>query len=85
MSILARIQAQGGDIVRDEWRFTLKPGRLTPEALAWLRVRLRWFIACCEVWPPYANWQERAAILEFDGGMSRADAERAAYADFIPC
>ena len=47
MSILARIKAQGGDIIRDEWRFRLKPGRLTPEAVAWLKVRLRWFTACC--------------------------------------
>lgn len=85
MSILARIQAQGGDIVQDEWRFSLKPGRLTPEALTWLRARMRWFFACCEVWPAYAEWLERAAIREFEGGMSRADAERAAYGDIVGC
>lgn len=85
MSILDRIRAQGGDIVRDEWRITLKPGRLTPSALAWLRSNLRWFMACCEVWPAYADWLERAAIREFEGGMSRADAERAAYAEVIRC
>ncbi len=31
-------------------------------------------------WPPPAReaWEERAAIMEFDGGLSRADAEAAA-------
>lgn len=27
------------------------------------------------------RFEERAAIMEFDGGMSREDAERSAYAD----
>lgn len=85
MSILARIQAQGGDIIRDEWRFRLKPGRLSPEAVAWLRSGLRWFTACCEVWPLYPEWLERSAIREFDGGMTRADADRAAYAEVSRC
>lgn len=85
MSILDRIRAQGGDIIRDEWRFTVKRGRLSVEALAWLKVRMRWFAACCEVWPAYADWLERAAIREFEGGMSRADAERAAYAEVVGC
>lgn len=85
MDILERIRAHGGDIIRDEWRFSLKRGRLTPEALAWLRSGMRWFAACCELWPPYAEWAERAAIREYDGGMPRADAERAAYAEMQPC
>lgn len=85
MDILERIRAHGGDIIRDEWRFTLKRGRLTPEALAWLRFGLRWFMACCEAWPCYPEWAERAAIREYDGGMSRADAERAAYAEVQRC
>lgn len=79
MSILSRIHANGGDIVRDEWRFSLKRGRLSTAALAWLR--LRWFEACCEAWPALGTWVERAAIREFDGGESRADAERNAYAE----
>lgn len=85
MSILARIRAHGGDIVRDEWRFRLKPGRLTPEALAWLRLNLRWFLACCEVWPEYAEWTERASIRQFNGGMDRAEAERTAYGEVSAC
>ncbi len=85
MSILARIQAAGGDIVQDEWRFTLKRGRLSAEALAWLKVRMRWFIACCEVWPLYDVWAERAAILEYSGGQARDDAERNAYREVTRC
>jgi hypothetical protein len=37
-----------------------------------------------EAWPEYDHWQERAAIREYDGGMSRAEAEAAAYED-ITC
>lgn len=82
-SILARIQANGGDVVRQEWRFTLKRGRLSQEAIAW--VRSRWGDVCQEAWPAFDLWQERAAIMEFDGGMSRADAERAAYSEVSSC
>lgn len=80
MSILARIQAHGGEIVRSEWRFSLKRGRLTADAIAWLRAH--WLEACAEAWPPFGDWLERAAIREFDGGQARADAERYAYAEF---
>ena len=83
MSILARIHANGGDVVRTEWRFALKRGRLSAEALAWLKGR--WFDACCEAWPPLGAWLERAAIREFDGGESRPDAERAAYEEVAGC
>lgn len=83
MSILARIHANGGDIIRTEWRFALKRGRLSPEALAWLKGR--WFDACCEAWPMLGAWLERAAIREFDGGQSRAEAERAAYEEVSSC
>lgn len=79
MSILARIQAHGGDVIRDEWRFSLQRGRLTAEALAWLRTR--WWRACAEAWPLYDLWAERAAIREFDGGYPRPEAERLAYVE----
>lgn len=85
MSILARIRAQGGDIIRDEWRFTLRRGRLTPAALTWLKGGMRLFSACCEVWPDYAEWTERSAIREFNGGQARADAERDAYGEVMGC
>ena len=82
-SILARIQANGGDVIRQEWRFTLRRGRLTTDAIAW--VRTRWIEVCREVWPAFDLWLERAAILEFDGGMTRADAERSAYTEVTGC
>lgn len=83
MSILARIRANGGDIIRNEWRFSLKRGRLTQEAIDWLRAR--WREACGEAWPPLDAWEERAAIREFDGGQQREEAERAAYAEVAQC
>ena len=64
MSILARIRTHGGDIIRTEWRFSLKRGRLTQEAIAWLRAH--WLEACCEAWPMFDAWVERAAIREYD-------------------
>lgn len=85
MSILARIRAHGGDVIRDDWRFRLSAGRLTPEAMAWLRAKGRWQFACREVWPLFDRWQERAAIRQYDGGLPRADAERLAYADVTSC
>lgn len=81
--ILDRIRAKGGDVVRQEWRFSLKRGRLTQDAVAW--VKARWTEVCCEAWPLFGDWEERAAIMEFDGGLSRADAERAAYAEAAQC
>jgi hypothetical protein len=82
-SILARIQANGGDVIRQEWRFTLRRGRLTKDAITW--VRARWSEVCREVWPAFDLWTERAAIMEFDGGMTRSDAEALAYAEVSGC
>jgi Fe-S cluster biosynthesis and repair protein YggX len=36
--------------------------------------------AAAEAW---ATWAERAAILEYDGGMSRAEAERRATDELV--
>jgi hypothetical protein len=83
MSILARIRAHGGDVIRDEWRFSLKRGRLAPAALAWLRAH--WADVCREAWPSLDLFEERAAIREFDGGEDREAAERAAYAEVAAC
>jgi hypothetical protein len=77
LSILARIRAHGGDVIRKEWRFTLRPGRLKAPAVAW--VRQHWPEVCAEVWPAFPAWEERAAIREFEGGQNRVDAEAAAY------
>ncbi|EDM70815.1 hypothetical protein RAZWK3B_15498 [Roseobacter sp. AzwK-3b] len=83
MSILARIRANGGDVIRDEWRMTLRPGRLKPEAIAWLQQpRIRAALHE-EVWPLAPEWEERAAIREYCGGQRRAEAEPAAYREVI--
>lgn len=83
MSILARIRANGGEVVRKEWRFSLQRGRLSQEAIDW--VRARWIEVCREVWPLFDDWLERAAIIEFDGGLSRQEAEAAAWREIEPC
>lgn len=48
---------------------------MTPEA-----VRKR---ACARPEDARYAWEERAAIMEFDGGRSRADAERMALAEIL--
>ena len=83
MSILDRIRARGGEVIRSEWRITLKPGRLKPEAIAW--VRDHWRNLCREVWPEFDAWEERAAIREYDGGQDRETAEREAYREVMQC
>lgn len=83
MPILDRIRAHGGDVTRDEWRMVLRPGRLKPDALEWLkRPEVRAAIHR-EIWPEVDDWHERAGIREFDGGQNRADAERDAYQEVI--
>jgi hypothetical protein len=79
MSILARIRAHGGDVTRDGVRFSLRQGQLTPDAVAWVKANLD--AVKREAWPDFDHWQERAAIREFDGGMTREEAEAAAYED----
>lgn len=81
MSILARIQAHGGDVIRDGYRFRLRKGRLTPDAIAWVREHMRQ--VCEEVWPLFPDWEERAAIREFDAGQPREEAERDAYQEVM--
>lgn len=77
MSIVARIRAQGGDVTRDGFRFSLRQGRLSAEHVAWVKDHLDEVKR--EVWPEFDRWEERAAIMEFDGGMRRDEAEAAAY------
>lgn len=81
MSALERIRAHGGDVVRDEWRFSLRRGKLTDAAVAWVKNNMQEIRS--EVWPPYDEWEERAAIREYDGGQDRADAEASAYAEYV--
>lgn len=83
MSILARIRANGGDVVLDRWEIRLRPGKMTDAAIAWVKAHKRELLA--EIWPEFDRWEERAAIREYDGGLSRADAEQAAYAEVMAC
>lgn len=76
--VLDRIRAQGGNVIRRGFSFSLRQGRLTPEAVAWVKANLEAVKA--EVWPAYHDWQERAAVMEFEGGLTRDEAEAAAYA-----
>lgn len=77
--ILDRIRAHGGEVIRSRWNITLRRGRLKPEAVAWISERRDSLLR--EVWPEADLWDERAAIMEYDGGLSRDEAEAAAYAD----
>lgn len=77
MTILARIRAHGGTVTAHRFQLRLKPGRLSAEALEWIkRHRHRLHV---EVWPLADEWAERAAIREFDGYQDRAEAEEEAY------
>ena len=77
MSILARIRAHGGDVVREGYAFRLRPGSLDASALQWVRDNID--AVKREIWPDYDEWEERAAIIEYEGGLPRAEAEAAAY------
>lgn len=83
MSILARIRAHGGDVIRDEWRIRVTRGRLSDAAMAWVRAHIRDIAR--ELWPDFDRFDERAAIREFDGGEDRATAEREAYREVCGC
>lgn len=80
MSIHERIRANGGELVRDGWRLSLRRGKLTDDAVAWVKKNHR--DAMREIWPAFDEWEERAAIREYDGGQDRAEAEAAAYGEF---
>ena len=83
MAIIDRIRAHGGEVIRDGHRFRLRKGRMTPDAIRW--VRGHWRDLCAEVWPEFDDWEERAAIREYDGEQSRAEAEDAAYREVMGC
>ena len=79
MSILDRIQANGGDVIRDQWRFSLRRGKLSNAEIVWVKSNMQELRR--EIWPSYDEWEERAAIREYDGGQDREAAEAAAYAE----
>ena len=81
MSIVDRIRANGGDVIRDGWTISLRKGRLTDDQVAWIARNKSALMQ--EVWPEYDAFEERAAIREFCGGQDRAEADAAAYRDVI--
>jgi len=81
--ILDRIRAHGGDVIRDEWRFRIVRKRLPKDALEWLRDPANKRRLMREVWPEVDDFEERAAIREYDGGQDRAEAEREAYREVM--
>ncbi len=83
MSILARIRANGGDVIREEWRINLRRGRMDDAAVAWVGTHKADLMR--EVWTEYDDFEERAAIMEFEGGMARPEAEAAAYRRVMGC
>lgn len=84
MSILARIQSAGGKVRRDKWRATLvKRGSLSADAVAWIKAHKADLMR--EIWPLYDEWDERAAIIEFDGGLPRDRAEALAFQCVTQC
>lgn len=79
--ILDRIRMKGGEVVRDRWTITLRRGRLDAAALDWIKENRPALMR--EVWAEYDDWEERAAIREFDGGQDREEANDAAYEDVM--
>lgn len=83
MSILARIHAHGGDVIRVEWRISLRRGRMDDAAVAWIGAHKADLMR--EVWPEHDAFEERAAIIEYDGGLPHQEAEAAAYRGIMGC
>ncbi|MGQ3671814.1 hypothetical protein ACT6QG_05400 [Xanthobacter sp. TB0136] len=81
MSILSRIEANGGSVTRDRWMPRLRPGDMSPAAIEWVKAHKDDLMR--EIWPLYDDWLERAAIREFDGGQSREEADAAAYDEIV--
>jgi len=80
--VLDRIRAAGAEVRRDGWRLRIvRRGRLGEAGLRWLaenRARVM-----RELWPLYDEWEERAAIREFDGGQPREEANDAALKEVM--
>ena len=87
MSILDRIRAKGGEVIRDKWTIRIRRGRLDDTAMAWVKETREALMH--EIWPEYDEWSERAAIREYCGEQDRDEAEAGAYDDVLrgpaPC
>jgi len=74
--LLTEIQNQGLNIQAIEGNLDLSPsGRITDAMRQTIRQYKADLVAFLE------NYEERAAIMEFDGGMTRQEAETAAWED----
>lgn len=81
MSILDRIRAHGGEVIRNKWDLILRRGHMTDAAVDWVKANKPALMR--EVWPEYDDWEERAAIREYDGGQPRSEAEADAYTEVM--
>jgi hypothetical protein len=79
--IMDRIRAHGGEVIRTDWRIKLRRGRMSDEAVVWVAEHRAELMR--EIWLEYDEWEERAAIREFDGGQPRNDANDAAYTEVM--
>lgn len=71
--IVKRIRAQGANVIIDDGRLRLiNRNRLTAEALAYIRQNAK---AIAEFLDDEGEFEERAAIMEYDGGVPREWAE----------
>lgn len=83
MSIVARIRAKGGSVRRDGYKFVLKRGRLDQIAMDWIAAHRADLMR--EIWAEFDDFEERAAIIEYDGCLPRDEAERLAYEGVMGC
>jgi len=80
--VLDRIRAAGAEVKRDGWRLRIvRRGQLDEAALLWIKQNRRRIMR--ELWPLYDDWEERAAIREYDGGQDRVKANDAAYREVM--
>jgi len=77
-SIIAKIHDRGGSVDLRDGKLILRRGNLTDAAVEWIKVHRADLIR--EMVPPHLadEFEERAAIREYDGGQYRAKAEAAA-------
>lgn len=82
-SIMGRIRAVGANVEIDGGKLRIINGRRVPDEL---RAELRQHGKAVADWlEREGNIEERAAIMEHDGGMARHDADRLARLLFANC
>lgn len=71
--IIKRIRAKGANVIIDQGRLRLVNGKKLPaEAMGYLKAHGKEIVAWLE---REAGFEERAAIMEYDGGLTRDRAE----------